>query len=86
MKDNFLTYLFRGLDDCITKEKKYDLELVTCLLQFKVAYSNPAVLAIFPKLESFATISKNVTWWSTEGCPVIFKYFEEDIDDTPLLE
>jgi hypothetical protein len=75
--DQFLHYLYQGLNDFVSKEKKYSLEVVSSLLFFKLITIYPALMPANSRFKEFTSIFKNVDWWDEANNPVIFSQLND---------
>lgn len=66
-QEQFLDYLYQGLNDFLSKEKKITLELATTILVFKMFKIHPSVLPPDSRIADFTTVAKNVGWWADMG-------------------
>jgi hypothetical protein len=62
-KDQFLDYLYQGLNDFTSKEKKISLELATTILVYRLFELDPTLVPASSKILDFSTLVKNVGWW-----------------------
>ena len=75
-RDQFLDYLYQGLNDFISKEKQFTLEIATTVLVFKLLRSEPGLIPLGSRLQEFSTLVKNVSWWDEANNPLSFVAFE----------
>ena len=62
-KEQFIDYLYQGLNDFLSKEKQFTLEIATTTLFFKLLKEEPSIIPVSSKLTEFTTLVKNVSWW-----------------------
>jgi hypothetical protein len=71
-QEQFLDYLYQGLNDFLSKEKKITLELATTILVFKIFKIDPSALPAESHIADFTTVAKNVGWWADMGEEISF--------------
>lgn len=76
-QDQFLDYLYQGLNDFLSKEKKITLEIASTVLVFKLFKVDPSVLPMDSRIPDFTTIAKNVGWWDEAGNKFTFEMLQE---------
>ena len=78
-KDQFIDYLYQGLNDFLSKEKQFTLEIATTVLFFSIIKKEPGLIPAGSRLNDFLTLVKNVTWWEEAGNEIQFVPYDEKI-------
>ena len=80
-KEQFIDYLYQGLNDFLSKEKQFTLEIATTTLLFKLLKQEPLLVPSSSRLFEFTTLVKNVSWWDESLNEIQFVPFEENADN-----
>ena len=80
-KEQFIDYLYQGLNDFLSKEKQFTLEIATTTLFFKLLKQEPLLVPSSSRLFEFTTLVKNVSWWDESLNEIQFVPFEENADN-----